>query len=206
MGTHWTVEATTPRMRHARAARGIVWQYAGGRTPETIAALVAARTGQTPSPAAVRHAMWTYHAAPTKDQGWLTTTQAARRIGCSVQWVSHLCRTGAIAAHRNPGGAWWLIGVPALAAYLAQRHTGTITGRYFITPHAVLRFQQRVADLPYERARLALAQLLEMDWPSEPGRNAQVLRVRWQGWQFGVVVTAAEMSADQPLPLVKTVL
>lgn len=79
-------------------------------------------------------------------------------------------------------------------------------GDYFITPHAVCRFQARVANVDAAIVHRVLADLLARPWRSSPGREPGtcVAHIRYNGIRFRAVI--AEAPHPGWLPKVVTVL
>jgi hypothetical protein len=166
---------SAPRARHKAILASVVRQYAGSRSLRYMADEVARRSGVPCSEGTIEHAIWNYRAAPTRYGQWLTAHQAATLLGCSPQWVAGLCRQGKLVAHRNPstrhGRGCWLILGKALESYCRRKASvaETIEGQYYVTPHAVKRFIERVApDLRFEDAKRVLIEALRGSWPRTP--------------------------------------
>lgn len=51
---------------------------------------------------------------------YLTTGEVSRLLGASKQWISHLCREGAIESHRLQTGGWHRISRKSLEEYTKQ--------------------------------------------------------------------------------------
>ncbi|MBF6590467.1 MAG: helix-turn-helix domain-containing protein [Ktedonobacterales bacterium] len=213
--------ALAARKQQGERLRALVRQFSGARHPAWIAAQThrADVTAQT-----VRRCAWRLHCTPTKRAGWYTANQAARLLYYTPQWVSHLCRVGRIAAHRNPGGRTWLIAERAIrefqrAAHLPAADLTRVQGRYFVTPHAVRRFQERVRDLSYPHAlALIIAALNDRSWTPHPltdaSRNLRApadyyLYVTYQHtdgahYHFRATISEHGCSPARPLPKVVT--
>ncbi|MDE1904933.1 MAG: helix-turn-helix domain-containing protein [Rhodospirillales bacterium] len=179
--------------------------------------------------ATVVKAMYRHKCAPTRTGEWMTARQAATHLGCTPQWVSAQCRAGMLEAHRNPGGRWWLISAKAIAEYARARAApradlARVQGRYFVTPHAVRRFQERVLRpkhlrFPFHQARAILIAALDHDWSAHPVQHTDPLaaqedsvmvRVNWpvggQRLCFRAFISTRGISPARPLPKVVTVL
>ena len=65
-----------------------------------------------------------------------------------------------------------------------------IQGNYFITPHAVESFQQRIDDLPYEAARTRIIEMLSKARSAKHDKHGRglILRVREKGCNFRAIV------------------
>lgn len=79
-----------------------------------------------------------------------------------------------------------------------------LTGKYFITPHAVRSFVDRIAPrMSYDRALSVIVRGLESCGEEKPLRNRQGFYVRVRGaWNFRAVIGRG----DGPLPAVITIL
>jgi excisionase family DNA binding protein len=72
----------------------------------------------------------TASAKPSLGEGWLTTSQAARRIGCSGVWVGELAKAGKLPYTTTPLGR--LYPIQAVADFAATRRGGDAAGERHI--------------------------------------------------------------------------
>lgn len=90
---------------------------------------------------------------------------------------------------------------------------GTLIGRFFILPHAVDRFRERVLafrpDISHEEARLLLVQWLDQDgietvpvYHEMPGVFCLYVR---EPFRFRAMIDTRQVTADRPMPRVVTV-
>ena len=79
-----------------------------------------------------------------------------------------------------------------------------LTGRYFVTPHAVRQFIQRIAPrMDYDRALAVIIDGLNRAGPEKPTTNRCAFCVRVRGkWNFRAILCRGE----GPMPAVATIL
>lgn len=81
-----------------------------------------------------------------------------------------------------------------------------ITGNFFVTPHAVRQFQDRVAFLPYDEVVGLIVQSLDEAPPGKVSENGKALQVRVsEPFDFRAVIVPGN-PPDQPKPVVVTIL
>lgn len=80
-----------------------------------------------------------------------------------------------------------------------------ITGKVFVTPHAVHQFQSRIIALPYEKARDIIAQAVSEipaeEWRITSNGVARLVRTRYP-FQFRAII----QDGEGELPAVVTIL
>jgi hypothetical protein len=81
-----------------------------------------------------------------------------------------------------------------------------MVGNYFVTPHAVRQFQQRIVPLPYQHALAVILRGLAQDLPIKYTQSGQhYVRVK-RPYSFRAVIDGRKTTAEKPSPAVVTIL